>query len=83
MYKPNKKGLHYHASHAQDNYTNLGYDYRGNILKKSVSKILFLNDSNKEILLLIDNMISHLVDTVKQVKLHYMISLDKNDRNLN
>lgn len=83
MYRPNKRSLGYNAIHAQDNYTDLGFDYRGKILKKTISKTIFNNKNNKAILEKVDEMLVFLVDRVKQIKLHYMFSLDKNDRNLN
>ncbi len=83
MIKRNKVNARYIANHAQDVYTDLGFDYRGKILKKSVSPILFQNFNNNFVLGEIDKMLSLLVDTVKQIKLQYMISLHKNDRNVN
>lgn len=71
------------AIHSQDLYTDLGYDYRKNIFTKTISNIIENNDNNKHILDNIQNMIVFLIDAVKQIKLQYMISLDKNDRNLN
>ena len=83
MIKRNKVNARYIANHAQDVYTDLGFDYRGKILKKSVSPILLQNFNNNFVLGEIDKMLSLLVDTVKQIKLQYMISLHKNDRNVN
>ena len=83
MYYPNRKSAYFYAKHSNDIYTNLGYDYRGNILKRTLSKILFSNKINSAILKRVDDMFVYLVDTVKQIRLHYMISLDKNDRNVN
>ena len=83
MIKRNKVSAKYVATHAQDAYTDLGFDYRGKILKRSLSPILFQNFNNYFMLSEIDKMMSALVDAVKQVKLQYMISLNKNDRNVN
>lgn len=83
MFKPLDKGPHYYAYHCQDEYRNLGFDYHGNILKKTVSKVIFQNKKNRLLLKKADDMLDYLVDAVKQIKLQYMISHNKNDINLN
>lgn len=83
MLKRNKTTAKYISEHAQDAFTDLGYDYRGNIFKRSISPIILNNENNSKMLGEIDKMIVMLVDTVKQIKLQYMISLNKNDRNVN
>ncbi len=83
MYKPLKKSPYYYAYHSQDNYKNLGFDYHGHILEKSISKVIFDNKRNKSLLKYVDFMLEFLVDTVKQIKLQYMIAHGKNDINLN
>lgn len=83
MIKRNKKSADYVANHTQDVYTDLGHDYRDDIFNKSLSPIILNNEKNKRILSVIQKMIVYLVDAVKQIKLHFMISLDKTDRNLN
>lgn len=83
MYKPLNKSPRFYASHYQDKYTDLGYDYRGHIYEKTISKILMKNPRINAFMLYMDKMISDLVDNVKQIRLQFMISLDKKDRNLN
>ncbi len=79
----NKHNASHIAHHAQDSFTDLGYDYRKNIFKRTISKVILENKSSNAILNEIQKMIVYLIDTVKQIRLQYMISLDKNDRNLN
>jgi len=79
----NKKNARYTANHIKDYFTDLGYDYRGHIYEKSVSPEILKNENNKRILSYVENMIIFLIDAVKQIKLSYLISLDKNDRNIN
>lgn len=79
----NKHNARRVSRHTQDVFTDLGFDYRHKIFEKTVSKPILENQVNKGILDEIQKMISYLVDNVKQIKLQYMISLDKNDRNLN
>ena len=50
MIKRNKVNARYVANHAQDVYTDLGFDYRGKILEKTVSPVLFQNFNNNFIL---------------------------------
>lgn len=83
MIRRNKRSPRDIAIHAQDIYTDLGYDYRKNVFLKTISKSIEDNDNNKNILNNIQKMIVFLIDAVKQIKLQYMISLDKTDRNLN
>lgn len=78
-----KKSPRYYAHHVQDKYTDLGFDYRNNIFKKSVSPVIYNNRINEMILKHIGNIIAWMIDTVKQIKLQYMVSLPKNSRNLN
>lgn len=79
----NKQSAKYVASHTQDVYTDLGFDYRGKIFSKTISNMILKNKRNKAILSEIEKMISFLVDTTKQIRLQFMISLKKNDRNIN
>lgn len=79
----NKISSRYIGKHIKDVYTDLGYDYRNSIFKKTVSKILFQNKNVADFLNQLQKPIVFLIDAVKQIRLQYMISLDKNDRNLN
>lgn len=84
MYKPNKRSAHYYASHSNDIYTDLGYNYHnGTILTKTLSPVLFNNKKVKVILEKVEEIICYLIDSVKQVRLHYMFSLNKKDINVN
>ena len=79
----NKHNASHISRHTRDVFTDLGFDYRNQIFSKTVSKPILENKINKGILNEIQKMIVALVDNVKQIKLQYMISLDKKDRNLN
>lgn len=83
MYFPNKKSPRWYCSHHQDIYTELGYDYHGKVFEKSVSPVIFQNKINRAILAHIEPMITYLIDCVKQIKLQFMFSLDKNSTDLN
>ena len=84
MYKANKKSPHYYASHSNDIYTELGYDYHnGTILSKTLSPVILKNKKNKAMLNNIEKMICYLIDSVKQIKAHFMFSVDKKEIRLN
>lgn len=83
MYKPLQKSPWHTACHTQDKRLNLGFDYHGHVLEKTISKVIFGNSKNKAMLHKVENMVDYLIDTVKQIKLQYLISMDKNDINLN
>ena len=79
----NKHNASHISRHTRDVFTELGIEYRNHIFSKTVSKPILENKINKGILNEIQKMIVALVNNVKQIKLQYMISLDKKDRNLN
>lgn len=83
MIKRNKTTARYISNHSQDRFTDLGFDYRGRVFEKSISASILKNPNNRLILAEIENLIVYLIDTVKQVRLQFMISLDKTDRNVN
>jgi hypothetical protein len=69
--------------HHQDIYTDLGFEYHGKIFEKTISKVILQNRVNRAILAQVEPMITYLIDAVKQIKLQYMFSLDKNSKDLN
>lgn len=83
MYYANKKSGRWCATRSRDGYTNLGYNYAGNIFRRTLSKVILGNDKNYYILLKIESMIAYLIETVKQIRCQFLISVDKNDTRLN
>lgn len=71
------------VSNLNDNYTSLGYHYKGNILKNVLSPELFANPLNDIPLRQIERLIEFLVDQVKRIKIVYAIALDKHSTNFN
>ena len=69
--------------HRNDIILNLGYDYKGNILKNSLSNFMYLNPTNASILENIDPLIYDLVENVKRIKTSFVWAVDKSDRKLN
>lgn len=75
--------FHDYEDHIFDHYTNLGYQYEGNLLNKVVSAEMFANKLNDIPLRQIERLIETLVNEVKQIKLHYAFSLPKNSKLIN
>ena len=83
MYYPNKRSGRWHCTRHQDMYSDLGFKYQGHVYEKTLSPVIFKNKRNKAILSNIEPLIIYLIETVKQIRLQYMFSLDKNDTRVN
>lgn len=83
MFKPLKRSYKYTANHANDVYSNLGFDYRENIFKKTLSKQLFANDKSKKILNEIQKIIFLLIEETKLLKTRFVFALDKDSKLIN
>lgn len=69
--------------HMYDDYKNLGYDYKHHILKNVLSPELFGNPVNDMLFRQIEKLIEELIEQVKQIKLAYAYTYDKNAKNIN
>ena len=83
MQKVNKRSKYYYGSHTQDYYTNLGYNYHGNIFKRTLSSEMFINSNQNKILKWLEYHIEFLIEAVKDIKLQFSIARDKDDKNIN
>lgn len=83
MFKPLKRSYNYTAKHANDVYSNLGYDYRENIFKNTLSKQLFANDKSAKILNEIQKLVFFLIEEVKVLKTRFVFALDKDSKLIN
>lgn len=65
--------------HRKDNIRNLGYDYRGNIMKNSISNIIRTskNQTVQDIIKLIDDCLVLMIVGVKTIKSRTNICVDK------
>lgn len=61
----------------------LGFDYREQIYKKSVSNIILADKKRNLIIQKMDKMICFLIDSVKNIKKTYNYSISRNSRDLN
>ena len=64
--------------HLYDDYKHLGYDYHNNILKNVVSNEMFGNPVTDIPMRQLERMVEYLIDTAKQIKLHFNFTLPKN-----
>lgn len=79
----NSKSYLEHIRHQNDNILNVGFDFREQILMRTLSPVLFFNLKNANILIKIDSILSFLVDHVKSIKKTYNYFLPRNYRNFN
>ena len=71
------------AKHMSDSYINLGYDYRGKIMKKMTSPELWANPLQIPFYSKIEGMVNFLIEQVKIIKKTFSIAHDKNTLNIN
>lgn len=71
------------AKHLEDNYKNLGYDYRGQIFKKMTSPELRANPIQIPFYAKMEAMINFIIEQVKYIKKSFSIAHDKESININ
>lgn len=81
--KHNKRSFFHVCNHFRDVKKNLGHDYHGDILHRVVAKELFSNPTQDIPFRQIERLIERLIDSVKQIKLHFSITHDKDDLDIN
>ena len=62
---------------------NAGYDYRGKILRRSLSSYLYEEEKRAEILNHVDSIFTFLVEKVKTIKTFYNYTVPKDYRDFN
>lgn len=73
----------YPAKHQNDEFKNLGYDYRGKILRKTTSSELWGNPLQTAMMGQIESMITFVLEQAKMVKKWFSIAHSKDDININ
>ena len=71
------------AKHMNDVFLNLGYNYKGKILKSGTSPELWANPLQIPMFGTLEAMIIFLIDQAKYVKKWFSIAHDKNTTNIN
>lgn len=62
---------------------NLGYDYRGKIMQRSLSSIIYLNENVEGFLKYIEDIMTYLVYSVKSIKKRVNFLVDKDEDYIN
>jgi hypothetical protein len=70
------------AKHLNDSYSNLGYDYRGNILRKMTSPELWANPLQISFYEQLEAIIIFLIEQVKYIKKTFSIAHHKESINV-
>ena len=70
------------AKHLEDNYKNLGYDYRGKIMKKMTSPELWANPLQIPFYSKLEAIVNFLIEQVKYIKKYFSIAHDKESVNI-
>lgn len=73
----------YQAKHNNDEYKNLGYDYRGKILRKVTSAELWGNPLQTSMMGQIESLMTYILEQVKMIKKWFSIAHDKDSLNVN
>ena len=66
------------AKHINDFFINLGYDYRGNILKNGTSPELWGNPQQIGMYGKLEGMITYVLESAKMIKKWFSVAHDKN-----
>lgn len=71
------------AKHSNDVLLNMGYKYRGNILKNGTSPELWANPQQAGMYGKIEGMLVYLIESTKMIKKWFSIAHDKNTSSIN
>ena len=71
------------AKHMNDVFLNLGYDYRGNILKNGTSPELYANPLQKPMYGRLEAMLTFLLENTKNIKKAFSIAHSKDTTRIN
>jgi len=67
------------AKHLNDNFTNLGYNYVGNMLANGTSPELWANPQQISLYGKLEGMITYVLEEAKMIKKWFSIAHDKKD----
>jgi hypothetical protein len=69
-----RQPYHYVPNHINDSFSNLGYDYRGNILKNTTSSELWANPQQNVIIRRLEGILLFLIESAKNIKKQFSIA---------
>ena len=78
-----RPSYYYQAKHINDVILNMGFDYRGQLLKKGTSPELWANPLQVPMYTTIENMLNQLIEETKIIKKWFSIAHSKNSTNIN
>ena len=73
-----RSSYYFQAKHFNDVFLNLGYNYKGQLLKKGTSPELWANPLQVPMYSLIEGMLNFLIEHTKTIKKWFSIAHDKN-----
>ena len=73
----------YQAKHFNDVLLNLGFDYKGKLLKKGTSPEIWANPLQSPMYGTLEGMLNLLIEQTKTVKKWFSLAHDKNTMNIN
>ena len=73
----------FQAKHLNDVFLNLGFNYKGKILKKGTSPELWANPLQTPMISTLEGMITFLLEHTKIIKKWFSIAIHKNATNVN
>ena len=80
---PIKESLFDVAEHQRDKILHKGFDYKGQVFKRSMSNYLFRDELRSGILAKMEDVVYNLIELVKDIKNHFNYVVPKNYRNKN
>jgi hypothetical protein len=77
------KSLYEFAHSRMTRLKNTGYNYEGKIFEKTMSPMIFMDPTRKDILSAYEKIVFFLVEKVKSIKAFYNYTVPKDYKNLN
>jgi len=78
-----RPSYYYAAKHFNDVFLNMGFDYKGQLIKKGSSPELHANPLNESLFSTLDSMLYFLIEHTKTVKKWFSIAHSKDSLNIN
>jgi hypothetical protein len=71
------------ANSRREKLNGLGYNYKGNIFRRTLSSYIFVNSTRASILEKFETLVYFLLENVKTIKTYYNYTVPKNYRKIN
>jgi hypothetical protein len=78
-----RESYYQYMIHLQDDLKNTGFDWRNNLMQKSVSQYLLADPKRNEIIGQIQTLLIFLIDKISNIKKAVNYTVDKNYKYLN